>query len=355
MDNHIQDDDIDHNRHHDSKIVIHTADENRSPTSSMTLTPVPVIIAKNISKFFKAKSEMLIGNNNSIANHNNNSTMDVNAVLQDVDMIIEGRSVEDGLVLLRGMVADLLKEVDLLKFRLDETTATLKSTKEERDVVNNDYRDRLYSLILALQNATGDGDTPCNNTKAPSLLKLQQGGLLTADEATQLTIQTLTDKIVSLHSAMAQKDSDIAQLTEQMEDLQSENQAKTHKIAALEKQFKNINKKRHKVVTKMTDPKSDPASTNLHHHHPKTLAVVEHVPITHKQETTVSTTMTPNTSCSSSSSSSARSFTTTLMTNNNNHNNISPISSSDGSHSSFQKTTGRGGKSSRLVQLVDDL
>jgi uncharacterized coiled-coil protein SlyX len=349
MDNHIQDDDNNNSHHND----IPNDDDSRSSSSmmSMTLTPVPVIIAKNISKFFKAKSEMLKGNNNHnnnnkrIANHN--STMDVNAVLQDVDMILEGRSVEDGLVLLRGMVADLLKEVDLLKFRLDETTAILKSTKEERDVVNNDYRDRLYSLILALQNATGDGNVPCNNTKAPSLLKLQQGGLLTADEATQLTIQTLTDKIVALHGTMTQKDSQLAQLTEQMEDLKSENEAKTHKIAALEKQFKSINKKRHKVVTKLADK----SNTMMQ---PTVVADDPILPSTHKIQITENTT--PNTSCSSSSTSLARSIT--VMTNTH-PKNISPIS--DGSHassssSSYPKMHGRSsGKSSRLVQLVDDL
>jgi len=239
-------------------------DDEEAKTASPT--PTRVIIAQNIGKFFKLKSEMLMGGNSSTSptSPNNNNMMDVNTVLNDVDLILEGRSVEDGMLLLRGMVADLLREVDLLRFRLDESQDNLRMVKEERDVVNNDYRDRLYSLVLALQNATtssstGDDDAPpprnniTTTTQHDSVLqqRLQKGGLLTADEATRLTIATLTDKIVQLNNTIQQQTDALAQHRERMEDLVSENEAKTHKIAALEKQFQHINQKRHKVVRQL--------------------------------------------------------------------------------------------------------
>lgn len=204
-------------------------------------TPTAVILARNIQKFFQNKSDMLSGK------QQHSSDLDVPAVLKDVDEILESRTVEDGRLLLRGMVADLLREVDLLRFRLDETTANLAAVKEERDVVNNDYRDRLFSLVLALQQkqSTNDDD---DETTAEMKQRMQDGKLLTADEATILTIKALTTKVETLNVEHTRQKEQLAASRERMEDLESENEAKTHKIAALEKQFCSINQKRHKVV-----------------------------------------------------------------------------------------------------------
>jgi chromosome segregation ATPase len=206
-------------------------------------TPTAVILARNIHKFFQNKLD---------CKQQQHSDLDVSTVLKDVDEILDGRTVEDGRLLLRGMVADLLKEVDLLRFRLDETAANLATVKEERDVVNNDYRDRLFSLMLALQNAVGDNDATIKQ-------RFQDGKLLTADEATVLTIKALTNKIEQLNVENTNQKEQLASARERMEDLESENEAKVHKIAALEKQFCSINQKRHKVVTKLND------KTNMQH------------------------------------------------------------------------------------------
>jgi predicted nucleic acid-binding Zn-ribbon protein len=206
-------------------------------------TPTAIILARNIQKFFQAK----------IDGKQHHSDLDVPSVLKDVDEILDSRSVEDGRLLLRGMVADLLKEVDLLRFRLDETSANLSAVKEERDVVNNDYRDRLLSLMLALQKEVGDKNHEIKQ-------RFQDGKLLTADEATVLTIKALTNTIEQLNVENTQQSEKLAAARERMEDLESENEAKVHKITALEKQFCSINQKRHKVVTKlhgMTNALSD--------------------------------------------------------------------------------------------------
>jgi len=219
------------------------------PPNQAAPTPAPVILARNIQKFFKEKSERMRKGNGpggASSNGSGSSDLDVNTVLHDVDSILDGRSVEDGRLLLRGMVADLLREVDLLRWRLDETSASLQRVKEERDVVNNDYRDQLLSLMLALQNAVGGGDY--DNDILQERSQLQNGHLLTADEATALTIHTLTRKIETLNLEAATMQQQLTAARERTEDLESENAAKVHKIAALEKQFQSINKKRHKVV-----------------------------------------------------------------------------------------------------------
>ena len=71
-------------------------------------------------------------------------------MLRDVDSILDGCSLQDGHVLLRGMVGNLLREVDLLHWQLDKMAASLQRCREERDVTNNDCRDCLLSLILPL-------------------------------------------------------------------------------------------------------------------------------------------------------------------------------------------------------------
>lgn len=170
--------------------------------------------------------------------------MDVQAVLEDIDLILAGRSVEDGRLLLQGMVADLLREIDLLKFRLGETSQSLQRVKEERDVVNLDYRDRLLALTLALSPHTTDDDTQQrerNDLHRQVQQRCQGGAVLTADEATTLTVQTLTQKIENLEVKMAQQQEELAARRERIEDLESENAAKALKIAALEKQFKSLN------------------------------------------------------------------------------------------------------------------
>ena len=220
-------------------------DFNTALNTSQAPTPAPVILARNIQRFFKEKSEQLKGGGSPSSNgkfgKSHHSDLDVDTVLQDVDCILDGRSLEDGHLLLRGMVADLLREVDLLRWRLEETTASLQRVREERDVVNNDYRDCLLSLILALQQAVGD-------EMAPNRSLLQSGQLLTANEATTLTITTLTGKIEKLNLEAAEKEAELSKAKGRIEDLESENASKIHKIAALEKQFLSINKKRNKVV-----------------------------------------------------------------------------------------------------------
>lgn len=209
----------------DEDDVPHSPDSNNN-----TSTPVPVILARNIQKFFAGKLS------SKTAHHD----MDVTAVLEDIDLILAGRSLEDGRILLQGMVADLLREIDLLKFRLGETSQSLQRVKEERDVVNHDYRDRLLALTLALsQHSNRDGSH--DDIVGDVQQRCQGGAILTADEATTVTIQALTKKIESLEVKVGSQQEQLAHRREQIEDLESDNAAKALKIAALERQFKTLN------------------------------------------------------------------------------------------------------------------
>ena len=171
--------------------------------------------------------------------------MDVSTVLQDVDIILQNRTPEDGKKLLNGMVADLLQEIDMLRFRLDEAEKRISRVKEERDLVNIDYKDRLLSLMFALQNSTGDHEGVKN--------MFPDGKLITADDATNLTVKALTKKIEKLNAEQVKLDEKLKWKQCEIDDLKSDNDAKSIKIAALETQFKSINRKRNKVITKLTD------------------------------------------------------------------------------------------------------
>jgi hypothetical protein len=224
-----------------------------------------VILARNISKFFAAK----LNPTEALANDasNNSNSIDVCAVLQDVDEILDHRSIEDGRLLLRGMVADLLKEMDVLRYKYDTLHDQYRNVKEERDVVNHEYNDRIYSLTVALNHAVSSISSKLNDAvidettmTLTNLLKekVQSGQVLTADEATMMTIQTLTEKIAQLHMKNSEQLEQMMQLQERIDDLTSDNEAKVYKILALEKQFLNINTKRNKIVTKYNPEKKKP-------------------------------------------------------------------------------------------------
>jgi hypothetical protein len=116
----------------------------------------------------------------------------VEELLSDLDRNLETIELESRCTILHDLVKDLVKEVHSLNCRMDEKQEELRSVKKERDLVKIDYTDNLYSLIYALQGAVHD-DTPRNNLQ-------MDGKVLSASDATQLTIQTLSQKIEQLHA-----------------------------------------------------------------------------------------------------------------------------------------------------------
>jgi len=142
--------------------------------------------------------------------------------------------------MLRTMVADLLREADSLKSRMDEAEEKLARLSEEKASIDKKDGERLQSILLALKGVTGEA------------AKTQtEMGTINSDQATELVISTLTKKIEDLNienTLLGEQNSD---LYEQIQDLESENEASLHKIDALEIQFKSINKTRQKVVSRI--------------------------------------------------------------------------------------------------------
>lgn len=218
-----------------------------------------------ISKIFQAKDkepETIVNNNN---NNDESNRIDVNAVTQDVDILLEGKSPDDCKQLLTSMISDLLHEVDTLRFRLEQSDKQNARLKEERDTAQNDYRDRLLAILLALQSTINEPMNDIHNVMMNGSGETNDDGTkkcISADEATTLTIQSLTNKIEKINVENTNLHTEIHLLNEQIDDFKSDGDAKEIKINALETQFKMINKKRSKVVSKFTDITNSFRSSN---------------------------------------------------------------------------------------------
>jgi len=114
--------------------------------------------------------------------------------------------------------------------------------EEENASNSQEARDKLPSLILALQKATGD------SIKVTS----DAAQVLSSEEATSLVIASLTDKISELSVQNSQLVERMETMQDIMEDFESENEACLHKMDALEMQLKSINKTRQRVVSRLT-------------------------------------------------------------------------------------------------------
>ena len=185
----------------------------------------------------------------------------------DVDhLILNCRSDVEARLLLRGMTVDLLDEVDDLRTRLQENQAIVSNlTKERNDIIvfenNNEKEDnhnstKLIKLIDALEGVTGDGGTGNSSSSEQVKAKMQEGKELTSDEATELVVYTLTNKVSALNIENTQLLDQIKEQQEKIDDLTSQNETYGYKIEALETQFKSINKTRQKAVAKLTDSSS---------------------------------------------------------------------------------------------------
>jgi hypothetical protein len=167
-------------------------------------------------------------------------------LIEGVDHLIAGKTDKEACSLLRRMVLDLMHEVDDYKGRFEENAKRVMTLEEERFASNQEARDKLYSLMLALEKVTGD--------------HVELGGpikILSTAEATDLVIFELTKKIEKLNVENARLLERVNEMRESMDDLEGENESSLYKIEALEMQFKTINKTRQKVVSRLVDRSKD--------------------------------------------------------------------------------------------------
>lgn len=167
------------------------------------------------------------------------------ALLEDVDHVLSGvTSADDAKDLLRGMVSDLLRENDTLSGKLKTTQQELAQSNERCDQIQTIYQhqlDQLQRTVDGIVGHTKEGEssfTKAIQSKASACSSSSY--VLSPTEATALTIQTLSDKISSLHTENTQLQNDLAHQQERLEDLESLNEARLHTIDALEAHFKSI-------------------------------------------------------------------------------------------------------------------
>jgi ribosomal protein L20A (L18A) len=132
-------------------------------------------------------------------------------------------------------------EVDDYRGRFEEKEKRVTTLEEESFASNQEARDKLYSLMLALEKITG------------ARVELEPITILSTEDATDLVIFELTKKIGKLNLENASLLERVNEMRETMDDLEGENESSLYKIEALEMQFKSINKTRQKVVSRLVD------------------------------------------------------------------------------------------------------
>ena len=181
----------------------------------------------------------------------NNSTTVITTpppLLHDVDFVLETTTSSPAQArdLLRGMVADLLRENDFLRSSLESTKEELliATTHQQRHAVvpTTEYHAQLEALQKAVERAAGGS---CGFALAP-----RSSTVLTPAEATEMTIQTLSNKVEQLHVDKSSLEQELSLSRERLEDLEAEKEACLYKIDALEAQFQTINKTRQHYVKK---------------------------------------------------------------------------------------------------------
>jgi chromosome segregation ATPase len=168
------------------------------------------------------------------------------SVCDDVPLIeglIAGKTDTEACGLLRQMVLDLMQEVDEYRGRLEEKEKRVTTLEEERIANSQEARDRLFSLMLALQKVTGDAVR----------VKLEPTKMFSNEEATDLVVSELTKKIGKLNMENTKLLERVNEMRESMDDLEGENESSLYKIEALEIQFKSINMTRQTVVSGLVD------------------------------------------------------------------------------------------------------
>jgi chromosome segregation ATPase len=181
----------------------------------------------------------------------------------DVDHVLEARTDSEARIILRGMVLDLLTEVENLRIDLYKKGKRVTQLKQERKQYEEVTRGRIEMLYTAVCGSRRNDSDISNvvvsvaDDSAGSLAnikaKIASGQKITLDETTAMVVEGLTRNIEKLsidnHNLLDQ----LRKLRERYEDMSSSYAASTFKVEALETQFKFINKTRQKVVSKLVD------------------------------------------------------------------------------------------------------
>lgn len=149
----------------------------------------------------------------------------------------------DSMEYLHLLVDDLRHEVAVLRTQLEESDLECSLLKAELKTVKESDRNKVQQLV----------DTLSRVSQSKVSMTNVQMEALSAEEASNLTIATLSRKVEQLCIMNSVLVDDKITLGEKVQELEGENEAKQLKIDALELQFKAINKTRQKAVQRLTN------------------------------------------------------------------------------------------------------
>jgi chromosome segregation ATPase len=161
----------------------------------------------------------------------------------DLVEILHSKSQGDSIDFLHCLIEDLRHEVEFLRTQLDESDQECAMLKTEMKNAEVEDRQRIDRLVQSLTQIT----------KTKVAFTQEQMESFSPEEASNLTIATLTRNIEELSVKNTELSEEKIGLAERVHDLESENEAKHIKIGALEIQFKAINKTRQRAVHRLTN------------------------------------------------------------------------------------------------------
>jgi len=185
---------------------------------------------------------------------NNGGRKKIVVVDDAVQHLLANKTEHEGYVLLQGMVLDLMREVDQLARKVKERDTRLHDLQDERNLLNRDYRENLFSVWSALTEVTGEAKLRLSDKRQSIVDQLSgdnKDAVLPVVEATQLVVENLTKKIEDLNVENTNLLTHIYQMQEKIDDLECVNETRQMKIDALEIQFKAINNTRKSLTKKL--------------------------------------------------------------------------------------------------------
>lgn len=219
-----------------------TFSASRDETASSSSSSPPVQQQQQPQSFrFQGLYKLLGKTSNNNASQRSSNT-DAPSVSEDaVDHVLSGmESPEKARDLLRGIVADLLRENDSLKADLETKERDLRAAQEERNIVKEEYMDRLITVKKTLERSIGGScgfEIMPNQTSSPAATG---GPVISPEQATSMVIQSLSNKVEQLSVEKETLEEELARTVERMEDLESINETRLYKIEALEAQFRSV-------------------------------------------------------------------------------------------------------------------
>ena len=178
--------------------------------------------------------------------------------LSDLDDILQAKNKGESIEFLHLLVDDLRHEVGVLRTQLDESEQECARLNSEIKLEQEGDRQRIQFLVETLSQVSP--------TEAKAALTTDQIEALSAEEASNLTIATLTRKVEELSIKNTNLVQEKVAMAERVQELEGENEAKQLKIDALELQFKAINKTRQKAVQRLTSKDRADSSAGMYGH-----------------------------------------------------------------------------------------